>query len=184
MIKEKKLISLVVKGDKVAAGELVNFYYKDIYIYVFNQTRDRELSKDLTQEIFISVLKSITNYEGKKSSFKNWVYKIASNKIVDYYRSKYYRYTTIVEEIDIYDFRAAHNVEYDFEIKEVVEEVMNVVNRLSSNIQEIFRLKVFGEMTFREISNLLDISESTVKTRYYSSVRQIKKLLEEENYEE
>lgn len=178
MIKEKKLIKLVVKGNKVAAGELVNIYYKDIYRYVLNQTRDKELAKDLTQEIFISVLKSISNYDIEKSSFKNWIYKIASNKIVDYYRSKYYKYTTIVEEIDNYDFRSLHNIESEIEIKEDVKEVMNVVNRLSGNIQEIFRLKVFGEMTFSEISNLLDISESTVKTRYYSSVRKIKNMLE------
>ncbi|MBU3131309.1 RNA polymerase sigma factor [Clostridium gasigenes] len=183
MIGEKKLIKLVVKGDKSAASELINLYYKMIFTYVFNQTRDSELSKDLTQEIFISMLKSITNYEGKKSSFKNWVYKIASNKIVDYYRSKYYKYTTIVEEIENYDLKSSHNVEYEIEIKEDTEEIMNVVNRLTGNMQEIFRLKVFGEMTFSEISILLDISESTVKTRYYSSVRKIKKLLEEGDYE-
>lgn len=183
MISEKKLIKLVVNGDKVAAGELINIYYKSIYTYVFNQTKDRELSKDLTQEIFISILKSITNYEGKKSSFKNWIYKIASNKIVDYYRSKYYKYTIIALEIENYDFKSSHNVEYEFEIKENEEEIITVVNRLPSNIQEIFRLKVFGEMTFNEISNLLDIPESTVKTRYYSSVKKIRKLLEEGNYE-
>lgn len=183
MIKEKKLIKLVKeKGDKLAAEEIINFYYESIYINVFKQINDREIAKDLTQEIFISVLKSIGNYEEKKSSFKTWIYKIASNKVVDYYRSKYYRYTTIVEEIENYDFISSYNIENEFQIKEDAEEVMNIVNRLSANIQQIFRLKVFGDMTFCDIGKLLDISESTVKTRYYSAIRKVKKILEEEKY--
>lgn len=183
MIKEKKLIKLVKeKGDKSAAEEIINFYYESIYINVFKQIADREIAKDLTQEIFISVLKSIGNYEEKKSSFKTWIYKIASNKVVDYYRSKYYKYTTIVEEIENYDFMSSYNIENEFQIKEDAEEVMNIVNRLSANIQQIFRLKVFGDMTFCDIGKLLDISESTVKTKYYSAIRKVKRVLEEEKY--
>lgn len=185
MINEKKLIKLIRnKGDKIAAEEIINYYYKEIYINVFKQINDREIAKDLTQEIFISALKSIGNYEEKKSSFKTWIYKIASNKVIDYYRSKYYKYTTIVEEIEGYDFISSHNIENEFQTKEDVELVMDIVKTLSSNIQQIFRLKVFGDMTFCEIGKLLDISESTVKTRYYSAVRKIKKIVEERcNYE-
>lgn len=183
MIKENKLIKLVKeKGDKSAAEEIINFYYESIYINVFKQIADREIAKDLTQEIFISVLKSIGNYEEKKSSFKTWIYKIASNKVVDYYRSKYYKYTTIVEEIENYDFMSSYNMENEFQVKEDAEEVMNIVNRLNANIQQIFRLKVFGDMTFCDIGKLLDISESTVKTKYYSAIRKVKRVLEEEKY--
>ena len=185
MFREKKLIRLVKdKGDKQAASELIGIYYKDVYRYVYKQTNDEELSKDLTQEIFISMLKSIEGYEGKKSSFKTWLYKISSNKVIDYYRSRYYKYTTIVDEIENYEFPSVHNIEKEFELKEDAKEVIDIVNSLNANIQQIFRLKIFGDMTFKDIGKLLDISESTAKTRYYGAVRKIKKLLEEGEYEQ
>ena len=56
--------------------------------------------------------------------------------------------------------------------------ILAIVNRFNAHTQQIFRLKVFGEMTFAEISSLLDISESTAKTRYYSAIKKIKKILE------
>lgn len=85
MSQDLKLIKLIQKkGDRAAANTLVNLYYKEIYGYVFKQVSNRELSLDLTQEIFINIMKSINSFEEKKASFKTWVYKIASNKIIDY----------------------------------------------------------------------------------------------------
>lgn len=179
MITEEKLIKQIkTKGDKNAASELISIYYKDVYTYVFRQIKNQELSKDLTQEIFISVLKSIIAFDRSKSSFKTWLYKISSNKIIDYYRSKYYKYTSLIEEIDSYDLVSNYHLEGEFQLKEEVAEVMDIVNTLSSNLQQIFRLKIFADMTFKDIGNLLELSESTVKTRYYSTIRKIQKALE------
>lgn len=158
-------------------------YYKQIYTFVYRQTGNEERSKDLTQEIFISMLKSLERYDSSRASFKTWLYKIAGNKIVDSYRSKYYMHETLVEEIDETCCDYDESMEKTFEIKEDAEEILNIVNTLSTDYQEIFRLKVFGDMTFIDISSLLEIPESTVKTRYYSTVRKIKKMLEVKNGE-
>lgn len=178
-INETKLIKRVKdKGDKRAAGELVQLYYKDIFYYVFKQTKNEELSKDLTQEIFISVLKSMDRFDDKKASFRTWLYKIASNKIIDNYRSAYYKYVTVVDEIEEYIGSYDQGIEKGLELKEDVEKVLEMVNTFNTNLQQIFRLRIFAELTFKEISVLLDMSESTVKTRYYSTIRKIKKELE------
>lgn len=182
-INENKLIDLLKnKGDKKAAGILVKLYYKEIFSYVFKQTRNEELSKDLTQEIFISMLKSIGGFNEERASFRTWIYKIASNKIIDNYRSTYYKYSTIVDELDEGLIGEGNGIEEGFELKERVNEVMDIVNTLNANLQQIFRLKIFGDMTFSEIGVLLELSESTVKTRYYATVRKIKALLEVETY--
>lgn len=181
-INEKKLITLVKnKNDKKAAGELVKSYYKEVFAYVFRQTSNEELSKDLTQEIFISMLKSIEGFDEVKASFRTWLYKIANNKIIDNYRSTYYKYVTIVDEIDEGLIGYENELEESFEIKEDVNEILEVVNTLNTNLQQILRLKIFGDMTFGEIASLTEISESTVKTRYYATIKKIKKLLEVKN---
>ena len=175
MDKDLKLIKKIKKrNSKSAADELISKYYKEIYIYVYKQISDKELSMDLTQEIFISVLKSIPNFDDSKASFRTWLYKIATNKVVDYFRSKNYKYNTTTENIEdkqIYD-------ETDFTVilehKEDVEKIQNIVNKLSSEYQEIFRLKIFLESTFIEISEILKIPESTAKTKYYSIIKKVK----------
>lgn len=129
------------------------------------------------------MLKSLERYDSSRAAFRTWLYKIAGNKIVDSYRSKYYRHETLVEEIDEGSCDYEESMEKAFEIKQDAEEILNIVNTLKADYQEIFRLKVFGEMTFIDISALLEIPESTVKTRYYSTVRKIKKMLEVKNNE-
>lgn len=178
-INEKKLITLVKKNnDKKAAGEIVKFYYKEIFAYVFRQTSNEELSKDLTQEIFISMLKSLGSFDDEKASFRTWLYKIASNKIIDNYRSTYYKYVTVVDEFEEGLVGYENDLEESFQLKEDAKEILEIINTLNTSIQQILRLKIFGGMTFLEIASLIDMSESTVKTKYYSSIKKIKKILE------
>ncbi|ABX41297.1 RNA polymerase, sigma-24 subunit, ECF subfamily [Lachnoclostridium phytofermentans ISDg] len=152
-------------------------YYKDIFVYVYRQTQNEELSKDLTQEIFIAMLKSIEGFDAKRASFKTWLYKIASNKIIDSYRSTYYKYVTVVEEIE--EGRSSSlSMEDLVVLKEETNDILDIISTLSTSIQQIIRLKIFGEMTFAEIGLLLELSESTVKSKYYAAVKKIKKVME------
>lgn len=162
------------KSDKAAANELISTYYKEVYAYVYKQTMDKELSMDLTQEIFISILKSIYRYDEKKASFRTWLYRITTYRLVDYYRSKNYKYTSIVVPIDDFNIYDSEDMEITVENREDVEKIIDIVNRLDSLSQQIFRLKLFADYTFSQISNVLEIPESTAKTRYYSMIKKIK----------
>ena len=178
-INEKKLIKLVKdRGNKSAAGDLVQLYYKDIFVYVRKQTKNEDLSKDLTQEIFISMLKSIDRFDEKKASFKTWLYKIASNKIIDTYRLTYYKYVTVVEEIDENISSYDNTMEKLLEIRGDTNDILDIISTFNTGIQQIVRLKIFSDMTFADIGSLLEISESTAKTRYYATVKKIKKMME------
>ncbi|QUH18625.1 RNA polymerase sigma factor [Alkaliphilus sp. B6464] len=179
MDRDKRLIKKIKKkSSKAAANELVSIYYEEIYSYAYKQTVDKELSMDLTQEIFISMLKAIYSYDEKKASFRTWLYRIATYRIVDYYRSKYYKYTSIAVSIDDFSIYDEENIEVTVENKEEVKKIIDMVNRFDAANQQIFRLKLFADYTFLEISNTLQISESTVKTKYYSMLRKIRKDLE------
>lgn len=179
MNEELQWIRLIrLESNKVAANRLIEKYYKEIYAYVYKQTLNKELSMDLTQEIFIRVLQSIGNYDEKKASFRTWLYKIATYRIVDYYRSKHYRYNSLVTSIDDYDIEDDEDFTISVEYKEDVEKIMEIANKLNISNQQILRLKLFADYTFKEISKMLQVPESTVKTKYYSTIRKIKKDLE------
>lgn len=144
---------------------------------------DHDLSLDLTQEIFISALQSIHTYDRKKASFRTWLYRLASNKIVDYFRSKSYRYTQMARQIDDYEIMDEVDMVISLEYKEEIEKVTAIVNQLESSSQQIIRLKLFGEYTLKEIATMESIPLSTVKTRYYSSLKRIRTEMEERNGE-
>ncbi|MFQ6848826.1 MAG: RNA polymerase sigma factor, partial [Clostridium perfringens] len=87
-------------------------------------------------------------------------------------------YVTVVDEFEEGLVGYENDLEESFQIKEDAKEILDIINTLNTSIQQILRLKIFGGMTFLEIASLIDMSESTVKTKYYSSIKKIKKILE------
>ena len=182
---EQKLIKRIKKKqDKEAANTLISYYYKEIYAYVYRQTGNEELAKDLTQDIFIQILQKIAMFDPKKASFRTRMYRIASNKICDHYRSKTHRLSLKQEQIDMTDENlefhsgnlksAIRDLSELIIHKELIEEIMEIVSLYKQEWQEIFYMKCFEERTFQEISQRLNISENTVKSRFYKMIRQIK----------
>jgi RNA polymerase sigma-70 factor (ECF subfamily) len=183
MDKQKQWIKQIkLKSNQVAANELIYRYYKEIYSYIYKQTLKKELSMDLTQEIFINMLRSINNYDEGKSAFRTWLYKIATNKLIDYYRSRQYKNTSIVVSIDDYDLCDTEDFTISVENKQDAQIIINIVNRFDTSSQLILRLKLFAQYTFLEISAVLHISESTVKTKYYSIIKKVKKIVLEDTH--
>ncbi len=172
---EQRWIKKIQKsGSDEAANALVSYYYDEMFAFIYKQTLDRELALDVTQEIFISMLRSIKNYDKKKAHFRTWLYRIASNRLVDYYRSKYYQTTNRMEPIDE-TWPDQMSVEVVLERKEDYEQVNRLVNRLDPAVQYVIRMKLFGEYTFQEIAASVGDAESTIKTRYYSGIKRIRK---------
>src|SRR5699024_7714068 len=79
------------RGDRKADGELVEANYREKLAVGARRTGGRRAAFDLTQDIFVSMLVSLPNYDGEKAAFRTWLYRIAANKVVDRYRSLAYR---------------------------------------------------------------------------------------------
>lgn len=175
MITDLKLIKKInKKNDKHAADELITKYYKEIYSYVYKQLSEKESAKDLTQDIFISVLKGLHRFDESKATFKTWIYRIATNKVIDYYRSNQYKYKKSLDYIDTNDIGESSDFVIYLGYKEDITKVQNIVNKLDKDNQEIFRLKIFLDMKFNEISEILGMPISTIKSKYYRLIKNIK----------
>lgn len=163
-------------GSKKDADLLVRSYYDEIYIFVSKQIKDEESAFDLTQEIFISMLHSIFEYKRELAGFRTWLYRIATNKVIDY-RKKYFPKQLDVEEIetiDNYDF-----VE-EFLQSDLLGKIEEYVSQYPSLTQQIFRLHIFGSYKFTEIALIVNLSEATVKTKYYRLLKEVRKEFENE----
>lgn len=174
---ELRLIRKIQKrGDRISADLLIRKYYDEIYCYVFKQTTNRDVAMDLTQNIFVSMLHSIASYDEKRAGFRTWLYRIATNKTIDHFRTRSteQKYLLDINDVEIPDETAFY--EGDF-----VERVAEFINSLDVATQQIFRLKFWGEYTFAKVAELLNLPEATVKTKYYRLLKTLKEEFKDEN---
>jgi RNA polymerase sigma-70 factor (ECF subfamily) len=178
---EQRLIRQIQRnGDRAAADRLIRRYYDEIFRFVRRQVSPEDAALDLTQDIFISVLRTLVHYDPRKAGFRTWLYRIATNKTVDYFRSRSacgaeMLSTDEVEPIDATDFtRQIENADFARRVSEHLA-------ALPSDTQRIFRLHVFGGYTFKETAELLKIPESTAKTTYYRLTNTLRKEFFDDN---
>lgn len=170
---------ILLYNDKIAAHTLIERKYRYIYKIIYLQTMDEELSKDLTQDVFISVLQSLKQYNNSKASFKTWIVKIARNKIIDYSRSIQSRQNSMTGVLEGMDIQAEDNVEelaiYKYESNKIQEKLSGY----DKETRMIFEMKVKEEYTFEEISRETGISLSGVKRKYYGLIKKLRKEMQE-----
>ncbi|MDO4169374.1 MAG: sigma-70 family RNA polymerase sigma factor [Lachnospiraceae bacterium] len=177
------------RQNREAADLLIGRYYKEIFAFTYRQTGNRELAMDLTQEIFITICQGIRSFDEKKSTFRTWAYRVASNKITDYYRSLAHKKQSMevaflsqeqeqshvgILEDEYEDSKIVSDVSELIITRETIQEVMAVIVKFDMEWIQIFQKKCFHEMTFAEIAKDLDLSVNTVKTRFYTMLRKVK----------
>lgn len=184
MLSDEQLIRRIRRNqNRDAADELLRRYYKEIYAYTYRQSGNMELAMDLTQDIFIAILQGIASFDERKAQFRTWAYRIASHKITDYYRSRTYR--KILAETSLLpedaESNGAVNVPATDSLleqvlhRDTIRQIMEIIVQFDSDWIEIFQRKCFEEQTFTQIAFQMQLPENTVKTRFYSMIRKIKK---------
>ena len=163
------------KADRTAADTLVRRYYDEIHGFMRKQTRNDDDALDLTQETFTSMLRTIEGYDPKKGAgFRTWLYRIATNKAVDFFRARAVR---ISDTLPLDDAELIEETDFLNQIsnKELLDRILSVVNTLPAETQSIFRMRVFGERTFPQIAESLRVPENSVKTKYHRLLNLLRK---------
>lgn len=169
---ESRLIRRVKFGSRKDADKLVRGYYDEIFVYVFRQISDRDAAMDMTQEIFISMLRTIHTFDRKKASFRTWLYRIAENKIIDFLRSR--RRAPFQCDIDEIDIAEEVSLSEVIENDEFLLRLKNYIEEFDDENQKIFQMKFFEECTLVQIAEAVNLPESTVKSKYYRMLKKIK----------
>jgi len=189
---EVRLIKACQEGDPSSFNMLVWRWEKPLYNFIYKYVGNATLAEDLVQDTFIRVLKSIKRYT-HQGSFSTWLYRIAVNLCKDHLKRKrlpmvslhdYYT-TGSGEKIYVQDRVADEKARTDDDLK--AEEREELVRRLLAGLPEeqriVILLKEYQELTFREISEVLDVPEGTVKSRLYHALKAMKENLERTGFE-
>ncbi|MBS4034001.1 MAG: RNA polymerase sigma factor [Ignavibacterium sp.] len=150
---------------------LFNKFKKRLYNYVLKMSADRMLTDDIVQDVFIKLYQNLDSIQNKQS-IQFWLFKSARNELYTIFRNtklkKLYSESEDYDEIEIEDSVSLAD-EYDF--KELNKMVMNELDKMNPDQKEIFILKEYSGLSYKEIATLMEIDEELVKSRLYK-VRQ------------
>jgi RNA polymerase sigma-70 factor (ECF subfamily) len=161
-------------GDFEAFGELYNIYLDRIYRYVFYQVKDKMTAEDLIEEIFVKAWKAIGSYRGK-GQFSSWLYRIAHNYLVDYFRKSKKRRTLEIERVA---FVASD--EQDFEKRATRQELLEAISCLRDNQRQVIILKFIEGLDNREIAQIMGKSQGAIRILQMRALAILQKILSSE----
>ena len=172
---DKILLARVAKGNMKAFTQLYSTYLKDVYHYIFLFTKSKEETEEILQEIFIKI------WEGREKlveieCFKNYLYRIAKNKVLDRVRHMQVRHRVLMEiKRDRIISEAATGDQCAF--KEYYQIVQQAIEKLPPRRKLIFRLTIENGLSQDEIARQLNISQSVVQKQLYSATHFVKEYL-------
>ena len=185
MLKEKtdeQLVELAVSDDSEAFGEIVRRWERKIFALCFGMLGREDDARDACQEAFIAAYRNLKNFRGE-AKVSSWLHRIAVNQCLTTKRRQKTRAEDFLDAEDGAEDRAfvasphlspARNAEKT----ERMNLVRQAVGALPSELRQVIVMKEFEEMTFLEISETLELPLSTVKSRLYTALKQLRMKLE------
>lgn len=170
------------KTDPKAFGQLFDFYYPKILAYVFRITADYDISCDITSETFTKAFLRIGSFKWKDISISSWFFKIATNELNQYFRKRKYTPFTLLDlsvykEVGLRNFSDETNSTIsNIYLSEDVKRLQKLLSSLPSIYQKVIALRYFEEMSIREIGEILDKKEGTVKSLLSRGLEKLRKL--------
>lgn len=153
--------------------EIVAYYEKDVFNYSYALIGKQEHAEEITQDVFVRVLRSIHLFRGD-SSFKTWLFTITRNVTQDFKRKQFDPRIVLVD--DIYPQECSPSAESDYFQFRHESEMCEIVLALPPKFREVILLDVKYDRSMQEIATLLNISVGTVKSRLFRARARMSKL--------
>lgn len=179
---EKYLIEKAKEKDPNAISELYDQNIKTIYRFVLYKTNHKEIAEDLTSEVFVRAFEKIATFKGN-SSFKTWLYVIAKNLIIEWYRNKEKTTELIYEP----DGTQSLEAEIDEESRNLKLETCNskeelLIGKIFNNLdndkyKKVLELRFLLNYTIKETAEELKISEGNVKVIQNRALKKAKSIV-------
>jgi RNA polymerase sigma-70 factor (ECF subfamily) len=179
---DEKLVERAVSSDPEAFGEIVKRWERKVFALCFGMLGREDEARDAAQETFISAYRNIGNFRGE-AKVSSWLHRIAVNQCLTVKRRAKTRSEEFLddengEEERVFIAPIQGSPARVTEQTERLAMVRQAVGSLPVDLRQVVVMKEFEDMTFQEISDTLELPLSTVKSRLYTALRQLKMKLE------
>ena len=168
------------KKEPMNIEELYRTYFDIVYRYIRSVSRDGSLAEEVTQETFFKALKKADQFRGD-CDVRVWLCQIAKNTLYDHLK-KQKKQLLGDEKLEKIESAGGELLEEKLAQRSQAMEIHKVLHRLSEPYKEVFSLRVFGELSFREIGMLFGKSENWARVTYYRARVKIREELEHEDH--
>jgi RNA polymerase sigma-70 factor, ECF subfamily len=175
-----KIIARAQAGEPGAFGDLYGRYASLILRYLYVRTREQETAQDLTQEVFVRVIKGIGGFEYRgEKSFLGWLYTIAGNVLIGQARRKRAVSTPLDDSVEIADPRGQE------EVLSVFDRValQHAISQLTDDQQQVLTLRYYADMTNQEIAASTGKTEGAVKALQHRALQALQQIMQRESQE-
>jgi RNA polymerase sigma factor (sigma-70 family) len=190
MMHSDSLLARAREGDKNAQGKVVQLWYKRIYNFGYKFFFDHDLAMEVAQKTFISMHRNLENLQDM-ARFKSWLYTIAVNYCREELRKRKSQRSVSLNDLQSGDREESYrweesgarheNPERQMRHSELSDLLQKCLLELSEEQREVVIMKEYEGLKFREIADVLNVSENTVKSRMYYGLDGLKKIFEKNN---
>ncbi len=166
------LIEKCKRGDVAAYTDLVRKYQDVIYNCAWRILANSEDAADVTQIAFLKLYEHIGSFDSSRTFF-SWMYRIAVNEALDHRRKDKSFQSMAADNIE----SNSENPEQILETVAIRDHIQASLLKLSDDSRVVIVLRHFNELSYREMGDILEISEKTVKSRLYSARQRLRELL-------
>lgn len=170
---EKNLIEQAISGKSSAFGELYDRYQPQIYRFIYFKVSHREEAEDLTHQVFLNAWQNIQKYKFQGYPFSSWLYSIARNKVIDYYRTK--KTNLSIDQVAEIETNASNAITIDISID--IDRVKKAILELNETEQDIIIMRFVEDASPREIAKIINKNEGSVKVIQHRAIKKLKNIL-------
>ena len=171
---EESLVRRAQQRDNEAFTQLYENYFNKIYRYVVFKIGNNTEAEDVTQQVFVNALRSISSFKWKGFPFSAWLFRIAHNQVVDYLRKKTKHPTVPIDDsLAVSDSSPQRAVEKKLNI----EQLIAATKRLTKAQQQVISLRFAGELPIAQVARVMGKSEGAVKALQHSAIVALRKVM-------
>ena len=161
-LRDAELISQIMEGDAQSFDVLIKEYlprtYKKVRMLV-----PADDAEDVTQDIFLNLVRSIGNFEGR-SAFATWFNKIVANRVADYHRRMFRQKSRFTSEEEMLNCEPSQEADENVEMEDLLE-------ILPDHYREVILKKLYYNLSFAEIASDLDMTYEAARSRYRRGIK-------------
>jgi len=152
-------------------AQLYDKYVKSIYKFIYYKTHHKETAEDLTSDTFIKALDNFGTFDKKKGQFSTWLYQIARNTVIDFYRTK----KSNINIDDVWDLAGDEDIGGDIDTAEKLKDVKKYLKTLKAGQREVVILRVWEGLSYKEIAQIIGKTENSCKMMFSRTIQTLRK---------
>lgn len=171
---EDELVRHAKQGGPQAFRPLYETYFKRVFLFILYRVGDKDTAGDLAQQTFLNAMVNIHRYELRGVPFSAWLYRIALNQCNEYFRKTKRARTVVLEDEHVENL--VEELTSDVTLEEWRDYLPTVLARLDPADLQVIELRFFDGCPFKEVADILGVTETLAKVRTYRILDRMKKM--------